>query len=300
MLTSLWRVLFAVQRVCPRAEENNGQGYATIYECFYRGVRVAANHPCFGTRVFVTEGGNANSSNGAVAPAPAAEAPAAASAPSSDEEQKQPESAAASSVADVASVDVVVAPAPAAATPAKYKIEDKMPVRGAYVWDTYTEVAEAATALGAGLSSLGYAAHTNVGIFSSNRAEWMVSALGLYGQNMRVVSLYASLGEGAVEFIINHADVPVVLVSKQNLPALIKSLANLKNVKHIIQWDVNPKYNNIEEVVSEADKATCKEAGIELLGFGEVQARGRASGLKTNPAGPEDLAYIMYTSGTST
>jgi len=289
----------------PYPKENNGQGYATIYECFYRGVRVAANHPCFGTRVFVTEGGNANgSSNGAVAPAPVAEAPAAAApAPSSDEEQKQPESAAAaaSSVADVASVEVVVASAPTvvAATPAKYKIEDKMPVRGAYVWDTYTEVAEAATALGTGLSSLGYAQHTNVGIFSSNRAEWMVSALGLYGQNMRVVSLYASLGEGAVEFIINHADVPVVLVSKQNLPALIKSLANLKNVKHIIQWDVNPKYNNIEEVVSEADKATCKEAGIELLGFGEVQARGRASGLKTNPAGPEDLAYIMYTSGTT-
>lgn len=119
-----------------------------------------------------------------------------------------------------------------AADAPKYKLEDKAPMRGEYVWETYAEIDEAARDLGAGLVALGYPHHTNVGIFSANRVEWMVGALGLYSQNMRVVSLYPSLGENAVEFIINHAEVPVVLVSKQNLPALLKSLPNMKASGH--------------------------------------------------------------------
>lgn len=119
-----------------------------------------------------------------------------------------------------------------AGAPPKYKVEDKFAVRGAYIWESYAEIDEAVRDFGAGLVSLGYQKHTNVGIFSSNRTEWMVAALGLYAQNMRVVSLYASLGENAVEYIINHADCPIVLVSKQNLPALMKSLPNLKARTH--------------------------------------------------------------------
>jgi len=91
-----------------------------------------------------------------------------------------------------------------AADAPKYKLEDKAPMRAEYVWETYAEIDEAARDFGAGLVAMGYPHHTNVGIFSANRVEWMVGALGLYSQNMRVVSLYPSLGENAVEFIINH------------------------------------------------------------------------------------------------
>ena len=184
-----------------------------MYACFQRGVRLAPGAACFGTRPYVLAE--------AVAPAPDAAAPAVTA---GGEEQKEGTPAAAA--------------APLVA--AKYKIEEKMPVRGEYIWETYAEIDEAAKDFGAGLVSMGYQPHTNVGIFSSNRTEWMVAALGLYSQNMRVVSLYASLGEGAVEFIINHADVPVVLVSKQNLPSLLKSLPNLKvrrrNIAHAAGW----------------------------------------------------------------
>ena len=72
-------------------------------------------------------------------------------------------------------------------------------------------------------------------------------------------------------------------------------------MKHIIQWDVDAKYNNVLDVVSAADIETCKAAGIELLGLSAVKARGAAAkeAIQPNPAKPDDLAYIMYTSGTT-
>jgi len=183
----------------------------------------------------------------------------------------------------------------------KYKLDGKLPLRGDYVWESYAEVNEVCVEFGCGLLALGAKAGSNIGLFSGNRAEWMISALAFYSQNMRVVSLYASLGENAVEYIINHADVNIVCVSKSNLAALFKSAANLKGVTHIIQFDVNDKYNNIEETVDEADVERAKGFGIQLLGFSQVRGMGAAKKdeLQPQPAAANDVAYIMYTSGTT-
>lgn len=93
------------------------------------------------------------------------------------------------------------------------------------------------------------------------------------------------------QYIINNAETSVICVSKQNMPALMKSVTKMPSVKHIIQWDVHAKMNNVEDVVSEQDKATCAAAGITLIGFSEVSALGKDG--QPNPAGPEDIAYIM-------
>lgn len=99
---------------------------------------------------------------------------------------------------------------------------DKTPKRGKYVWDSFKEVDEAARAFGAGLVDLGAKAGENIGIYSSNRAEWQVTALGCYSQGLRVVSLYATLGEDAVEYISNHAELRFIISEQCNMGYLIK------------------------------------------------------------------------------
>ena len=69
-------------------------------------------------------------------------------------------------------------------------------------------------------------------------------------------------------------------------------------LKYIVQIDTDKRFGNEHENVEDADKAAAKALGMELLGYSEVLAKGAG---KTDVVAPEqdDLAYIMYTSGTT-
>lgn len=56
-----------------------------------------------------------------------------------------------------------------------------------------------------------------VGIFSINRAEWIISDAACHHQSFVPVALYATLGANAVEFVVNHAEITVVLCDGKNI-----------------------------------------------------------------------------------
>jgi len=169
-----------------------------------------------------------------------------------------------------------------------------------YVWQSYEEVDKDVRSFASGLMALGCKAKDNIGIFSQNRAEWVTSALAFYSQNLRTVSLYSTLGPEAVEYIISHANVPVVIVSKENIKPLFAVLDKIKQyVKHIIQFDSTPLFGNVRETVDDADREKCKSFGIKLHGWNEVIQLGNQQPVFAQPADADDLAFIMYTSGTT-
>jgi len=157
--------------------------------------------------------------------------------------------------------------------------------------------------VGSGLVSLEHKRHDNIGIFAENRAEWVISQLGIFSQAMRVVSLYATLGDKAVDYILNHAEIATCMVSKENLKHLMKSLPHVSHrasggyLKTIVQFDENKLFNNTKDSVEEADIAACQQHGVTLISFSALMAAGSAA--TPNPPVPEDWAFIMYTSGTT-
>ena len=177
--------------------------------------------------------------------------------------------------------------------------KDGYPVRGDYVWDTYAEVDAEAREVGIGLALLGYEPYTNVGVYSKNRHEWIATWLGLSSRAMRVVALYDTLGPEAVQFIMEHADIQCMFVDSDKMPALFKVIDTVK-ARHVIQYDTNPRWGNVQDALNPAHVEALSARGITLLSYSALRAsaRGNTTVFPAFPK-PDDLAYIMYTSGTT-
>jgi long-chain acyl-CoA synthetase len=59
-----------------------------------------------------------------------------------------------------------------------------------------------------------------VGIYAKNRPEWLITALACQAHSMPIVPLYDTLGPNAAEYIINHAELSIVVVGKENLSSV--------------------------------------------------------------------------------
>lgn len=152
---------------------------------------------------------------------------------------------------------------------------------------------------GAGLASLGLKPQDAVAIYSPNRAEWTIANLGNFSQGYRTVALYDTLGADAAQFIIGHAECKAIVLSKDKLKKTLQIIKGNEQVKVIIQFDVNDYSKNVEEILDAADVAAAAAQGVQLLSFSELVKKGKESGLFPVDSQPDDLAFIMYTSGTT-
>lgn len=177
--------------------------------------------------------------------------------------------------------------------------ENGKPKFGEYLWLTYTDVDTVAKEVAKGLLSLGIKAGSTCGICSGNRVEWTATSLGFYATGLRTVALYDTLGKDAVEYIINHSEAPAVFVSKAKLPIVLDALPKCGQLKYIIQFDVNPKFGNEQETLDEKHVEAASKCNVKLIGFSELRKLGREANAELTPPKPEDLAFIMYTSGTT-
>lgn len=171
---------------------------------------------------------------------------------------------------------------------------------GVYEFITYSQTNEIIKEVMGGMTALGDAKGDNVGIFSINRSEWSIAALSCYGLGCRAVALYATLGLDAVEYIIEHAEVKTVFVSKANLKTLLDALPDLKGIKSIVQFDADGcQFAKKDELVDEADVKKAEEHGVKLVGLSKLREMGKENFSEVSAPDVDDIAYIMYTSGTT-
>ena len=64
---------------------------------------------------------------------------------------------------------------------------------GDYNWLTYEEVADRAHDFGRGLRALGQSSGSSIAMYAETRAEWMMSCLGAFSQNIHVCTGRTSL-----------------------------------------------------------------------------------------------------------
>ncbi|KJE90154.1 fatty acyl-CoA synthetase [Capsaspora owczarzaki ATCC 30864] len=164
--------------------------------------------------------------------------------------------------------------------------------RGAYSFISYATASARATEVGSALVHLGLAAQTPVGIYSINRTEWVLVEQACNAYSLPTVALYDTLGAGAVRFIMNHAELPIVFCSADKAGAVLDALkidGGVPSLKYIVTF----------EGADEATVNRAKEHNVTVHTFKEILELGKANPAPHRPPQQDDLAVIMYTSGTT-
>ncbi|KFQ40046.1 Long-chain-fatty-acid--CoA ligase 1 [Mesitornis unicolor] len=163
-----------------------------------------------------------------------------------------------------------------------------------YEWISYKEVSDRAEYVGSALLHRGFKpSHVQyIGIFSQNRPEWVIIEQGCYAFSMVVVPLYDTLGNEAITYIVNKADLSLVFCDKPDKAKLLLTS---------VEKGETPILNTI--VIMESFGLDLvergKKCGVEVFSMREIEELGRAHRQKPVPPKPEDLAVICFTSGTT-
>lgn len=76
---------------------------------------------------------------------------------------------------------------------------------GGYEWLTYQQTEERAAAIASAMAKVGVPPRGRAGVYGANSPEWMISMQACNRMSIYCVPLYDSLGEHAIEYIINHS-----------------------------------------------------------------------------------------------
>ena len=172
-----------------------------------------------------------------------------------------------------------------------------------YTWITYQYVYEACInfAKGVELLKLCPEFHSKIsgdfkflGIYSKNRIEWIMAYLGSHANSGTVVTIYDTLGEKAMEYIFWQTELETILIEACCLSKILKLIKEKRTnkLKNLIVLDSEDEPKLLEEL---------KSLGIKIYTFDEILEKGKTEGkdIILNPAKPESICTICYTSGTT-
>lgn len=157
---------------------------------------------------------------------------------------------------------------------------------------SHAEALERVRAAASALRSTGLARGERAAILAENRPEWALADYACLASGVVDVPVYATLTPGQIRYILEDAGVRVVFVSDAEQLAKIQEIrGDLPALERVIVFD--------------ASAGTLPEGVVTWEAFLE---EGRAAALWDDPgsfmeealsARPEDLATILYTSGTT-
>lgn len=167
----------------------------------------------------------------------------------------------------------------------------QLTARGKYEWQTYEQVNERVTNIASGLRALGLSQGSNVGIMSVNRAEWLISDFACAVQSMISVPLYDTLGESECTYIINHAQLSVIICEAKAAKAVLDAQPHCPTLKHIILMD--------DQAYDKKWASQPQNSKFYTMTFSQLERKGAEQKVADVTPKPSDVLTICYTSGTT-
>lgn len=162
---------------------------------------------------------------------------------------------------------------------------------------TFEELQQRAADFGAGLIALGLRHGDRVAIVSENSIDWVVAFLGQSMAGGVGVPLYTELSGAELDPLLEQADARFVVVSSKILPKLVNHMPGARKV--IV--------SGLDETLTD-DRVNVRGRFLrwhhhaELVPFAHVADRATPESrlaLASAEVGPDNLASLVYTSGTT-
>lgn len=161
---------------------------------------------------------------------------------------------------------------------------------GNYVWLTYKEVYDIVLKIGASIRSCGTIQGARCGIYGPNCTKWVVSMQACNAHGLYCVPLYDTLGAGAVEYIICHAEISVAFAEETKISEVVKAFPSAsKYLKTLVSFGK----------VTGEQKKVAESFGVATYTWDEFLQLGVNEQFELPVKKKSDICTIMYTSGTT-
>ncbi|KAL2935135.1 Long chain acyl-CoA synthetase 1 [Bienertia sinuspersici] len=161
---------------------------------------------------------------------------------------------------------------------------------GPYVWKTYKNVYDEVLKVGSALRACGAHPGARIGIYGANCPQWVIAMEACSAHSLICVPLYDTLGPGAINFIIDHAEIDYVFVHPHKVGELLNpDCTSSKRLKSVVCFT-----SFTEEEIQKA-----RDAGIEAYSWNNFLNVGKEYPSELVSPQPINICTIMYTSGTS-
>ena len=154
-----------------------------------------------------------------------------------------------------------------------------------YVYST-AEYVEKSHQFALGLMALGLEKGDKVATVTTNRPEWNFADMGMAMTGVIHVPIYPTIGEEEYAYILQHAEIKILLIGDKKLYEKIRPIADkLPEITSIYTFDEIDGVPNFDEILALGEEH-------------KSEFRDQLERLK-NEIEPDDIATIIYTSGTT-
>lgn len=143
------------------------------------------------------------------------------------------------------------------------------------------------------LELMGLEPQTMINIFSANRPEIVITDFACYLNRAVPVSIYSTSSPEQVQFIINDSHATMIMVGDRRQYEIARSIAaNCPSLKTIVTYDPTI-------TIDADDKMGITFQSMLELGKAAGEKSRQAVECRTAEATPDDIATLVYTSGTT-
>jgi long-chain acyl-CoA synthetase len=168
------------------------------------------------------------------------------------------------------------------------KIGYMFKVGGEYQSITFRETYSRTSQIAAGLQTLGAKKNDKILLLSENRLEWAMADYAILSLGCITVPIYPTLLPSHIEYIINHSDGHIIIVSDtyqlQKIMEIRHKIPKLREII-LVTGETSEGVNSLEEIMKKGKKALSDNPRLIDMELEKV-----TSG---------DTASVIYTSGTT-